>query len=173
MKKLDIRPATSLSGLYTHREIHKNYHEMRKTKSAKKCSGVFRVTFFAFHSPFFAFHISHQGRHLHKKSKDFVVYFFAALIKHEICIKYKKCIVRVSYLVVCFAKYLQNAKYEKCIAHLRISQYIGINFSGMFYPFPFEGNGIYSPSIYKGFSQRGVCVYWGTYNEQRRGTGHQ
>ncbi len=64
----------------------------------------FRVTFFAFCAPFFAFCISHHGRHSHEKSKDFVVYFFAALIKHEICMKYKKCIVNVSYFVVCFAK---------------------------------------------------------------------
>ncbi len=57
-----------------------------------------------------------------EKSKDFLVYFFAALIKHKIHMKYEKCIVSVSYFVVCFiktfAKYPQNAKYKKCIAGL-------------------------------------------------------
>ncbi len=61
----------------------------------KVYSGVFRVTFFAFHAPFFAFRILHQGRHSREKSKDFVVYFLAALIKHKIRMKYEKYMVSV------------------------------------------------------------------------------
>ncbi len=103
--------------LYTYREIHEIDREKWKVYS-----GVFCITFFAFRKPFFAFRISCQGQHLREKSKDFVVYFFAALIKHKIHVKYEKCIVSVSYFVACFAKYPQNAKYEKCIASLTISQ---------------------------------------------------
>ncbi len=35
-----------------------------------------------------------------ENSKDFVVYFFAALMKHGICLKCEKCTVSVSYFVV-------------------------------------------------------------------------
>ncbi len=84
-------------------------------------SGVFHVTFlhFASHFSLFAFRsILCWGRHSHRKSKDFKVYFFAALIKRKICIKYEKCILSISYFVVCFAKtftkYLRNVKYRKC-----------------------------------------------------------
>ncbi len=89
------------------------------------------ITFFAFCAPVFAFHIlqrSRQGRHLCEKSKDFVVYFFAALVKHEIHMKYEKCIVSVSYFVMCFAKYSRNAKYEKRIASLMICEHFVKNF---------------------------------------------
>ncbi len=85
-------------------------------------SWVFRVTFFAFCAPFFACCISCCGWNLREKSKDFVVYFFAALMKHKIRVKYKKRIASVPYFVVCFAKtfakYSQNVKYKKCIAGL-------------------------------------------------------
>ncbi len=67
-------------------------------KKPKLYSEVFHTLFFSFHT------ISRQGPHSHKKSKDFVFYFFAALIKHEIRINCEKCIVSVSYFVVCFAK---------------------------------------------------------------------
>ncbi len=45
-----------------------------------------------------------------KKSKDFVVYFFAALIKHKIRMKYEKCIVSISYFVVFRKKHSQNTR---------------------------------------------------------------
>ncbi len=51
--------------------------------------------------PFLAFHILRQGWPSHEKSKDFVVYSFAALIKHKIHMKYEKCIASVLYFVVC------------------------------------------------------------------------
>ncbi len=95
-----------------------------KCEKRKVYNGVFCVIFFSF--SLFAFHsISHQCRHSHEKSKDFVVNFFAALIKHDICMKYEKCIASVLYFVVIFVKtfvrYLRNAKYEKCITSLRSS----------------------------------------------------
>ncbi len=73
----------------------------------------------------FAFHsVSPQGWHSCEKSKNFVVYFFAALIKHEIRMKYEKCIASVLYFVVCFAKtfkkYSWNAKYESTQPALRV-----------------------------------------------------
>ncbi len=74
------------------------------------------------------FRILWQGRHSCEKSKDFVVYFFAALIKREIRMKYKKCTANVSYFAVCFAKYLRNAKYEKCIVGLREWLCLGTRF---------------------------------------------
>ncbi len=89
-----------------------------KCEKWKVYSGVFCTTFFAFR-------ISHQGRHACENSKDFVVYFFAALIKHKIHLECEKCIVSVSHFVACFAKtfakYLRNAKYKKCIADLRLA----------------------------------------------------
>ncbi len=85
-----------------------------KCKQEKMYSGVFRDTFFAFRS------ISHQGSHSCEKSKNVVVYFFAAVIKNEMCMKYEKCIVSVSYFAVCLvktlAKYLLIAKYKKYAA---------------------------------------------------------
>ncbi len=72
----------------------------RNAKNKKYIAGYF-ATFCVLH-PFFR--ISCQGRHSCANSKDFVVYFFAALIKHEIRLKYEKCIESVSYFVVCFAK---------------------------------------------------------------------
>ncbi len=93
-----------LSQLYTYWKICKN--DRKKRKVYRK---VFRVTFFEF-----AFRISHQGRHSRENSKDFVVYFFAALIKHEIRMKWETCIASVSYFVACFAKTF--AKYEKWLA---------------------------------------------------------
>ncbi len=62
----------------------------------EKCLAGYFVSLFSR----FAFRISRQGRHSCKKSKDFVVYFFAALIKHEICMKREKCIASVSYFIV-------------------------------------------------------------------------
>ncbi len=74
----------------------------------KKCvAGYFASLFSCFVSLFslFAFlSISYQGRHSPKKSKDFGVYFFAALIKHKIRMKCEECTVSVLYFVVCFAK---------------------------------------------------------------------
>ncbi len=69
----------------------------------------------------FAFHtILRQGWYSRKTSKDFIVYFFAALTKHKIWMKYEKCILSVLYFLVCFAKtvtkYTQNAKYDQSIA---------------------------------------------------------
>ncbi len=76
--------------------IAKYAKTIAKCEKQKVYSGVFCVTFFVFHVPFLAFcisqHFACQGRHLRKKSKDFVVYFFATLIKHKICMKYEKCI---------------------------------------------------------------------------------
>ncbi len=63
------------------------------------------------------FRISHQEQHSRGNSKDFVVYFFAALIKHKIRMKCE-CVVSDSCFVKTFAKYPQNAKYEKCTASL-------------------------------------------------------
>ncbi len=87
-----------------------------KCEKWKVYSRVLRVTFFAFHAPFFAFRISCQGWHSGEKSKDFMIYFFAALIKQKISIKYKKYIVSVSNFVVCSAKtfaiFPGNVKYE-------------------------------------------------------------
>ncbi len=64
-----------------------------KCEKRKVYSRIFCVTFLHF-VPFFtlfAFHsILHQGRHSREKSKNFAVYFFAALIKHEIHMKYEK-----------------------------------------------------------------------------------
>ncbi len=98
----------------------------RNTKNEKCIAGYFASLFSCFVPLFllFVFHsILHQGWHSHKKSKDFMVYFFAALIKHEIRVKHEKCIVNISYFVVCFvktfAKYPRNVKYEKCMADLR------------------------------------------------------
>ncbi len=83
-------------------------------KCKKQNNGVFHIIFFAFCTPFFVFcSILCQVRHLHEKSKDFMVYFFVALIKHEICMKYEKCRMSVSYFVACFAKYSRNEKYKK------------------------------------------------------------
>ncbi len=67
---------------------------MAKYEERKVYSGVFRFTVFAFHAPFFAFCIlqhfaPHRDWHLREKSKDFVVYFFAALIKYKIHMKYE------------------------------------------------------------------------------------
>ncbi len=98
---------------------------MRKTKSVQW--GISRH-FFRISRPFFSlftFHsILHQGRHSLEKSKDLVVYFFAALIKHKIRMKYEKCTASVLYFVVCFvktfAKYPEKVKYGKCIAGLMI-----------------------------------------------------
>ncbi len=73
-----------------HRLIVKYAKMIVKCEKEKLYSGVFRVTFFTFHTPFFIFRsISCQGRHVRQKSKDFVVYFFAALIKHEIRMKFE------------------------------------------------------------------------------------
>ncbi len=95
---------------------------MRKTK---KCiAGYFAPLFFAFRVPYFAFCILRQGWHSRKNSKDFVIYFFAALIKHEIRMKYEKCIVSVLCFVVFREKHAQNAKCEKCIAGLTIAFYL-------------------------------------------------
>ncbi len=98
--------------------------------------GILCHFFFAFCASFFAFCVSQhfaRGEHLREKSKDFLVYFFAALIKHEMRMKYKKCIVDVSYFVVCFAKtfakYPWNVKYKKCIAGLRLILELTITFT--------------------------------------------
>ncbi len=103
LKNASIRPAVHLS------------------QNTRKCArnGAFCTTFFAFCS------ISRQGWHLCKKSKDFVVYFFAALIKHEIRMKCEKCIMSVMYSVVCFAK--NTRKMRKVYSQLSIQtriQYI-------------------------------------------------
>ncbi len=91
-----------------------------KCKKLKVYSRVFHVTFFTFRTPFFTFRILRYGQHSRKKSKDFVVYFFAALIKHEIHMKCEKCTVSTSYFMVCFAKTL--AKCGKCIAGLTVKE---------------------------------------------------
>ncbi len=98
---------------------------VRNVKNEKCVAEYFASLFshFALLFSFFAFcSILHQGQHSHENSKDFVVYFFAALIKTEICLKCEKCIVSGSHFEVCFvktfAKYPQNVKYEKCIAGL-------------------------------------------------------
>ncbi len=72
------------------------------TKNEKCIAGA--GSSFVFRAPFFVFRILCRGRHSREISKDFVVYFFAALIKHEIHMKCEKCFVSVSYFVVCFAK---------------------------------------------------------------------
>ncbi len=94
----------------------------RKKWKVYRLTGYF-ASLFSHFAPFFSL-FACQSRHSHKKSKDFVVYFFDALIKHKIRVKYEKCIVSVSYLVVwfakTFAKYPQNVKYKKCIASLRV-----------------------------------------------------
>ncbi len=98
-------------------EICKNDRKMRKTKSVQR--GISRQ-FFHILRPFLR--ILRQGRLLRKKSKDFVVYFFAALIKHKICTKCKKCIVSVSYFVVrlaeTFAKYPRNSEIRKVYSRI-------------------------------------------------------
>ncbi len=95
-------------------------HLSRNTQNAKnkKCiAGYFTSLFSHFAPPFslFAFCcISRQGQHSHKKSKEFVVHFFAELIKHKISMKCERYLESVSYFVVYFAK--NTAKCEK---HLR------------------------------------------------------
>ncbi len=94
-----------------------------KCEKWKVYSVLFCVTFSHFGLLFFSFHsILRWGWHSHKNSKDFVVYFFAALIKREIRMKCKKCMVSVLYFMMCFAKIFakcrRNTKYEKCIAGL-------------------------------------------------------
>ncbi len=70
--------------LYTYREVRKNDGERRKLYR-----GILHPFFSLFVSLFWLFAFRSI---LLKKSKDFVVYFFAVLIKYEIHIKYKKCI---------------------------------------------------------------------------------
>ncbi len=98
--------------LYTYRKIRENNREKQKVYS-----GIFRITSFAFRAPFFAFLISHQGRHSHEKSKDFVIYFLTALIKHEIRMKYEKCFV--------FRDMFHKipTKYKKCVRPYRCTVY--------------------------------------------------
>ncbi len=102
--------------------IHLSQNTRKHLRNAKKklYSGVFCITFFVF--CILQHFAPMQCQHSHKKSKEFLVYFFPALIKHKICMKYEKCIVNVSYFVVCFVntltKYRRNAKYDKCIAGL-------------------------------------------------------
>ncbi len=98
----------------------------------EKCIGVFRVTFFVFCVPFFVFRILHQGLSLCEKSKDFVVYFFAALIKQEInlheiwkCIaglkvKWSTCVLHCTFIDVfhwqayfTLSAYLIGKKYDQ------------------------------------------------------------
>ncbi len=89
------------------------------TKNGKCIVGYFASLFSHFAALFllFEFHsISRQGWHSGENSKDFVVYFFAALIKHEIRMKCGKCIMSVSYFIVFRKKHSWNAKCEKCIA---------------------------------------------------------
>ncbi len=96
------------------------YAKRGRNAKNKKCIAIISRHFFSHFAPLFSLltfcSISRQGRHSWEKSKDFVVYFFAALIKYEICMKCEKYTVSVSYFVVFFAKTL--AKYEKCIVGL-------------------------------------------------------
>ncbi len=108
-----VRPATLIVKFTKRSQNVKN----------KKCIAEYFASLFSL----FTFRsILCQSRHLREKSKDFVVYFFAALIKHEIRMKYGKCIVSILYFVVCFvktfAKYPQNAKYGKCVAALEVTK---------------------------------------------------
>ncbi len=89
----------SFPTLVTH--LSQNMRKRLRNAKNKKCIVGYFASLF---SHFFAFCISCQGQHARKKSKDFIVYFFAALIKHEICMKYEKYIVSVSYFAVCFTK---------------------------------------------------------------------
>ncbi len=82
--------------------IHFPQNTRKQSQNAKNEKHI--AGYFVFCAPFFPFHILHQDQHLRKKSKDFVVYFFAALIKHEIRMKYEKCIASVSYFMARFAK---------------------------------------------------------------------
>ncbi len=66
--------ASSLGRLYT-------YHKICKNNCEKCVVGYFASLFCILCAPFFAFRISRLGWRSHEKSKDFVVYFFAALIK--------------------------------------------------------------------------------------------
>ncbi len=103
-----LRPAIHLS---------QNMKKQSRNAKNKMCIAGCCVTFFLFRPFSCVLHFA-LGSDLYEKSKDFVVYFFAALIKHRIHIKYEKCIDSVSYFVVCLRKHSQNAKYEKCIAGL-------------------------------------------------------
>ncbi len=96
-------------------------HIIKYATNEKCIAGYFMsfVTFLEFRIPFFAFRILRLGQHSCEKSKDFVVYFFAALKKHEIRMKYEKCIASVSYFAVCFVK--THREIQKCIASLKSS----------------------------------------------------
>ncbi len=62
--------------------IHLSRNMGKHPRKMKVYNEVFCVTFFVFRAPFFAFHsILWQGQQSREKSKDFIVYFFAALIK--------------------------------------------------------------------------------------------
>ncbi len=88
-----------LVSLDVHRPaIHLLRNTQKRSRNAKneKCIALYFVSLFSL----FAFgSILRQGWHSHEKSKDFVVYFLAALIKHEIRVKYEKCIRE--YFVFC------------------------------------------------------------------------
>ncbi len=92
--------------------LSRNMRKWAGNAKNKMCiSRYFAPLFSHFTSHFSVFtfcSISCQSRHSHKKSKDFAVYFFAALIKHEIRMKCEKCLVSVSYFMVCFTKNIQD-----------------------------------------------------------------
>ncbi len=99
--------------------IHLSQNMRRWAQNAKneECiAGYFTSLFLLFvpHFSLFAFcSISRQGRHSRGKSKDLVIYFFAALIKYDIRMKYEKCIASVKYFVACFAKTLAKCEVRK------------------------------------------------------------
>ncbi len=88
-----------------HNTLSQNTREWVQNAENKKGIAEYFASFFSHFAPLFSLFAFCSI--LHKKSKDFVVYFFAALIKHEYFV-----------FVVCFAKTL--VKCEMCIAGLRI-----------------------------------------------------
>ncbi len=99
-----------LGQLYIYREIRENGHEMRKTK----CIARYFVSLFSHFAPLFLLFTFHSilglSRHSCEKSKDFVVYFFAALIKHKIHMKWENMISECFVFCGVLRKHLRNVK---------------------------------------------------------------
>ncbi len=105
-------------------------HLKQNTRKAKneKCIVGYFVPFFSRFALLFSLFLFCIRVGIHAKTKDFVVYFFAALIKHKICMKCEKCIVSVSYFVVCFVKntrkmrkvYSRPLKYRQSMDSIRL-----------------------------------------------------